>query len=208
MPLEIGAHWDETQLEQYALRKLPEPEVEALEEHLLVCEVCQQNLARTDEYVSAMRSVSARLRAEDEQREESWLPSWLVGAQMAWVMAAAAVLLGAAAFVNWRKAETWTTAPAAVFLEATRGVESPVGAQAPSGVPFRVKLDVRGLPAEGSWEVEIVDANGRQVWRGALSAAGETAEGRVDARLKPGQHFVRLRSAWGELQREFSLKVR
>ena len=40
----------------------PAPEVESLEEHLLICGGCRERLESTDEYVAAMRSAAAKVR--------------------------------------------------------------------------------------------------------------------------------------------------
>jgi hypothetical protein len=48
-------HIPEDHLELYALDRLPEADAAPVEEHLLVCEVCQERLAKWDEFVRAMR---------------------------------------------------------------------------------------------------------------------------------------------------------
>jgi uncharacterized CHY-type Zn-finger protein len=44
------------------MRSLPAPEVESLEEHLLICSACRDRLTATDEYVTAMCSAAAKIR--------------------------------------------------------------------------------------------------------------------------------------------------
>jgi hypothetical protein len=51
-------------LERYAMGALAEPELERVEEHLLVCEACQARLAETDAFVSATRAALRQLRDE------------------------------------------------------------------------------------------------------------------------------------------------
>jgi hypothetical protein len=52
----MGAHIPEEELELYAVsRDLPEGRLAAIEEHLLICEVCQERLRELDEYIAAMR---------------------------------------------------------------------------------------------------------------------------------------------------------
>jgi anti-sigma factor RsiW len=50
------AHIPEETLEQYAIGALPVVESGPLEEHLLVCERCQERLTTLDEIVALMRS--------------------------------------------------------------------------------------------------------------------------------------------------------
>ena len=53
----MGAHIPEEELELYAVsRDFPEGQLAAIEEHLLVCHVCQDRLQELDEYISAMRT--------------------------------------------------------------------------------------------------------------------------------------------------------
>ena len=53
----MGAHIPEEELELYAVsRDFAEGRLAAIEEHLLVCHVCQDRLQELDEYISAMRT--------------------------------------------------------------------------------------------------------------------------------------------------------
>ena len=54
--MEIVEHVPEDDLELYAMRSLPAPESERLEDHLLICQSCQDRLQSTDEFVAAMRA--------------------------------------------------------------------------------------------------------------------------------------------------------
>jgi hypothetical protein len=56
--VEIVQHAAEDDLENYAMRSLPAPESDRLEEHLL-SSACRDRLEFTDEYVAAMRSAAA-----------------------------------------------------------------------------------------------------------------------------------------------------
>ena len=50
-------HISEDLLDRYALKKLPESEVVALEEHLLLCSDCQDRLRLTEDFIEALRDV-------------------------------------------------------------------------------------------------------------------------------------------------------
>ena len=54
---EVVPHISEDLLDQYALKRLPEAEVAALEEHLLICPECQDRLQLTDDFIEALRDV-------------------------------------------------------------------------------------------------------------------------------------------------------
>jgi anti-sigma factor RsiW len=55
-------HVTDDTLERYAMRFLPAPESDRLEEHLLICSACRDRLTATEEYVAAMRSAAAKIR--------------------------------------------------------------------------------------------------------------------------------------------------
>jgi anti-sigma factor RsiW len=48
--------YTEDHLETYALGRLSEEELQALEEHLLICPACQDLLAKVDEYIEVMKA--------------------------------------------------------------------------------------------------------------------------------------------------------
>ena len=54
-------HFSEQVLEDYALGMLSEENCAALEEHLLICPLCQDLLADADEYVQAAKAAAALL---------------------------------------------------------------------------------------------------------------------------------------------------
>ena len=54
-------HIDDDDLEHYVLDRLTEERVAPIEEHLLVCEQCQDRLAQVDQRVQAMRTALRRL---------------------------------------------------------------------------------------------------------------------------------------------------
>jgi len=60
--VEVVEHVSEDDLERYAMRTLPAPESECLEEHLLICSECRDGLTATDGYVAAMRSAAGKIR--------------------------------------------------------------------------------------------------------------------------------------------------
>ena len=56
--MESVEHVSEDDLERYATRTLPAPEVESLEAHLLICAECRERLTAANEYVAAMRAAA------------------------------------------------------------------------------------------------------------------------------------------------------
>jgi anti-sigma factor RsiW len=58
----LNDHIEDELLEAYALSRLQEPQLEYVEEHLLICEPCRARLVATDAFAAAMRA-AARPRA-------------------------------------------------------------------------------------------------------------------------------------------------
>lgn len=195
----FDGHAEEGELERYSMKSLPEAEAERLEEHLLVCEPCRQRLTETDRYVSAMRRASAQVSQKPRQSFSLAAASWPV-----WLAAAAAVVM---ALIAIQKLRPWDAAvpPVAVDLSVMRG---PVAvALAPAGKPLELRLDVAGLPAAPAWRIELVNAEGADVWRGPASRTDTAAVVGVPSQ-SPGTYFVRLYSGEGAMVREYGLELR
>ena len=50
-----GFHLDEDLLERYALKSATGQELETVEEHLLICEVCRRRLVKLEQFISALK---------------------------------------------------------------------------------------------------------------------------------------------------------
>jgi len=204
---DFGAHASEEVLERYALDILPEAELASFEEHLLVCSLCQDRLAETETFIRAMRAAARKVEAAPESAGVGWLRQLNLPGR-AWIpaVAALAVVLGVAGWWNlWRQ----PSGPAvAVALHSFRGAGGLVGATAPSGRPLLVRMDLAGVPESGTYEMELVDSQGRGVRRSTLSRSGDGVEAALSS-LKRGQYWVRLYRPGSprELVREFGLKV-
>ena len=61
------SHLDDSLVEAYSRGKVPESELCALEEHLLICEACRQRVEESDGYVQGMKKASAEIRARKRQ---------------------------------------------------------------------------------------------------------------------------------------------
>jgi len=57
----FGSHVREDVLEKYALLQLSDAECVPLEEHLLVCPVCQTRLDELDDYIQVVKAAIATL---------------------------------------------------------------------------------------------------------------------------------------------------
>lgn len=179
--------------EDYAFDRLPEDETAEFEEHLLICEQCQDILARTDEYILVMKAATAayvggRARPSSAAR----------GQGLRWNAAAAAILLLTCltALLSWR---TPPGDPKTIALDAYRGAADVP--QAPAGQPLDLKIDLKEVRPASGYRVEVVDQTGSRVWFGGPPA--HLAKG-----LPKGDYWVRLLTDNGEWLREYGLVVR
>jgi hypothetical protein len=189
----VKYHLDETAMDHYALGLMPEEEISVFEEHLLVCDSCQERLAQNDVFVKAMQAASAEYVKEKGNGRPDGRPRVPI------LIALVAGLLLAAGAVVWHLAQS-IGQPATVSLEAYQGAA--VGAEAPAGRELVLHFDMLGLPDLPSYELEIVDRWGNPVLR-VNAAPGSAA---VPA-LRAGSYYIRLYARGGLLLREYGFEV-
>ena len=61
-------HLAEDTLEMYSMGRLSETEIDNVEDHLLICPVCQDRLTETDQFVHAIRSAARKLELKTRSR--------------------------------------------------------------------------------------------------------------------------------------------
>ncbi len=199
----------EDALEQYALEVLPEAELAALEEHLLVCRGCQDRQAEVDAFVRSTRQAARNLIAAPPSR---WQERWARAARFfhapvpVWVGAMAVLAL----VLLWMAPHSPPVIlpPVTVLLQSARGLEGLAIQAAPAGKPLRLAWDAGELPAVPSYRVEVVDASGRTLHQRMVEPA-EGTSALVVGPLARGQYWVRVHanSPQRELLREFGLRV-
>jgi hypothetical protein len=194
-------HPDEEQLEYYVRGRLPSSEVPLLEEHLLYCSACRDRLDEVERFILGMKEA---LRMEyasvpSASAEASWL-AWL--RKPAFSMALAVVaLIAAIAIYSGRGSNV---APvAALQLTAIRG-------ELPTATPAReLDLTLADAPRDsGPYRVELFNAQGQAVWSGLTQSGPAGVTVKAEQRLGPGDYFLRLYSASGEVQREYGFRIR
>lgn len=212
MPFSWENHVGDDELELYSLGRLSSSREEAVEEHLLVCETCQDRLAETEAYVLAMRTAAAKLAEQAPPVWRQWLDR--LGAlrwapKPVWAAAGAvAMLLIAWGGLTWWPSARTEAPPVAVTLFVVRGEGSGI-ALAPAGRPLRLEAEVATLRPAGRYTFELVDAEGNALGRWAVAPEADRAAVVVSP-LAPGRYWVRLYAAdpAGELLREYGLDVR
>ena len=206
-------HATEDGLERYSMGRLPEAEAEVLEEHLLVCAVCQERLTEADQYVCAVRAAASKLRASEfanRRGAATWSPGFFAKPALALPLGAIfclAIVWWAAP--GWRAFPSAGAQPVAVLLETVRGGEPAAGASAPSGRPLVLETDLAGLPVSSAYDLKVIDQAGSQVERLRAAPEGGRLSARVSKGLGKGRYWVRLYSGEGatDLLREYALRV-
>ncbi len=214
----FDTHPPEETLEEYCFNRLPEEGTAAIEEHLLLCEICQHTLEDLDEYISLMKATTAEYKLDAAPKtstgriwnrvREAWAIPWNPG----WAVALGLLVVGAV--LSWamisimaRRIEP-PQLSASVMLAAVRGGENFTMNQAPAGRPLDLAVDLADLPPSDTYRLEVVSTQGQSVWN---AAPEPSSNGKLSARiakgLSPGIYWVRLYSTQGELLREFGLRV-
>ncbi len=213
MPSENGLHACDDELERYVLTASDEPEVAKLEEHLLVCSICQARLEETKSFIVAMRSAARKLRAEPPSAWEELRNrfSRLVAMPTpVWATAAvAALVVCVLALAPSILTHPSTTRAFAVALETARGVEGLAENGVPANSPLLLSIDLSEFPAGDSYKVEVVDASGKTEMELTVAPANRRLVANTGRALGPGRHWVRLYSASEPhtLLREYAVKA-
>jgi len=184
-------------LESYSIGRLSEQESARLEEHVLVCEMCQDRLAEADSWVRAVRRAASGLPAPARR---IWSP-WSFP-RLAPVLAALTLILTVGVALRFNHGGV--VAPVAVILEATRGA----GLQVPAQQPLLLRPGLEGLSPQTRYHLQVVDRLGKDVWRADIPGGPAAASGVKMPGLSPGAYFVRLYDPSRVLLREYAVEAR
>jgi hypothetical protein len=194
-------HATDDALERYSMGRLAGQELAGFEEHLLVCDSCQDRLAREDSVRQLVRD-GAELLPRPRPTMQWGFP------KLAWGLGLAAVGLLLFAGSQWPSFRRSTVQPAVILLQTTRGTENAALAAAPAGRPISLVLDLTDLPQFSAYTVEIVDNVGHPAFQSSGSPLNNKLQTTVARGLAAGAYFVRLYAPARELLREYALIVR
>jgi hypothetical protein len=182
-------HETDERLELYALGRLPESEVAAVEEHLLLCETCQDRLDEAEAFALPMREAIAS--EPEPETETGWLTRLGLGQpapgawwrnKVVWAGAFTAVVCGAGLYLQVGRNSILTTA--SLQLTAMRGAVASVSAAR------ETDISLADAPSGPALRVEVVDSAGSKIWGG--TPEGSQHKVSLTKQLSPGAYFVRL----------------
>jgi hypothetical protein len=181
MPMQ---HIEENLLDQYALGTLSSESIAELEEHLLVCSICQSRLVEADELLLLFREAAP---LEDARTTPRWWNA--LAFRASFLSGAAAVLSALLIMLITGDSHRAKLSPAILLMESLRGPEA--GPVMTSATPSLLVFDAAAPANPADYEIEIVDAVGNQV----LKRSAEVRDGRLAAlveRLARGSYWVRV----------------
>lgn len=196
-------HPSDEMLELYLLDRLAEPQLIAVDEHLLVCDRCQDALNADVKYVAAMKKECGRRLAANPSPFHRFVQPRM---RPLWTAIAACALL-AVALPLYRSATAPPDPEVEVALIASRGLEAGP-AVVPAGRPFILRIDLAQLPAYPSYHATIVSSSGSDIWEDQLYPISGRLAIQSAKKLSPGTYWVRLTAPDGGAIREFSLDVK
>jgi hypothetical protein len=202
--MNIGPHTDDDLIESYLMRRLAEEEVARVEEHLLVCPMCQHQTEEMEEFILVTRSALPDFGRKPPSRA---LHIRAAGILHSWsgVLGLVAVLTAftAGVFVPFHRLRT-DLPPSEINLHAMRGPGNPT-IHVQSGHKLLLNLDTTELPS-GDYAVQVVDSSGTEVWSGPAQQLQNPIRANVGRSLRPGRYWVRLLRG-EELVREYGLEI-
>ena len=186
-------------LELYCLGRLEDADCASLEEHLLICASCQDQVAELDVFVTSFRAAASAPppQARSDPTGWSWRPV------LNWALpAVAAIAITAFYSVDPLKLPA-RGAEQTVILESLRGAR--LGAKAGANRPLRLVVPAEDM--SGTVEGRLVDSSGAEIWRGPGEIAGTKLTLQVADGIEPGRVWLRIFAPAGELRREYALDV-
>ena len=204
-------HVTEDQLEKYMLRQVSDPAAAAVEDHLLVCRQCQEQLEQLEVFTNTLRSVAPVLAREDRlaavqpglgQRFFDWIRSPLP----ALAFGAAALLAVVLVPMSYRAGSSGGP-PVTLELQAVRAAAPP---EAAAGRPLLLRVDLAGLTPAASYRAELASDSGDVLLTRSLPAVEPPlALLPVDKTLPVGRYWLRLYGTdHAEPIREFGFSIR
>jgi hypothetical protein len=200
---EKATHPSEEDLERYSLNHMSASECAHVEEHLFICESCQDLLVKVETFIADFKAAAEPVSRKSKSRRSSKILGFPPNTGQ--VSIAAALSIAALLVVA---IPAWQGAPSApelveVQLKATRGPEM-MSAKA-MGHSLRLDADVSDLA--GITRAELVGGSGARVWTGNPAVADGHLTITIPSPLATGVYWLRVYDTTNQLAREFGLRI-
>jgi hypothetical protein len=200
-------------LEEYSLQRLSAAECDRIEDHLLLCEQCQEELIRIETFIRDMKVVCGVPQTKVAPSGESLLGRWLTLIPRPAMVAAFAAVVLAVGIPMMRDSERAASplavhSPLAVQLTVMRGRESTTMATAEQRRPLQLRISAAELPEASTYRLQIVNQSGTPVWSGQPRSEADNLIADVSASLSAGTYWVRLFTSGTDPVREFGLVLK
>ena len=204
-------HPSEELLEEFSFGRVREPALDALEDHLFVCDQCQAKVEEFSEYSHVWK----RGIASYTPRGGGALGDILADGLALPLLTRPATLLAAGfllAVVSTITLHYQRPAPASVQLTALRGGDDSALPSGPADRPIDLHMKAVTLPPAAGYRIELVNRSGRPIWVGDATRAGVQVSAHVSPNPGPGVYWVRLygrraETSQQDLLREFGLRL-
>ncbi len=192
-------------LELYSFGRLSGAELDRTENHLFVCEQCQEELGSVDCSIREIKEACERLTRQPTPARVGLLTRMFsLPAKPVFAGAFAAVALAIIVPVSIYR--SGSVEPAVVHLDSLRGPEG--GAlRAPAKRPLHLQLSMPEGETQSKFRAEIVNQSGSTVWTGFPIRADGNMTMDVDKSLGEGLYWVRLFDQDAPV-REFGLELK
>jgi hypothetical protein len=204
MEFGTGRHGSDELLEQYSMGRLDERTSQDLEEHLLICAGCQDNLALADAYRKSMCHAALELRQQARHPVKTWFGGLFRLPKPVWAMAAVALVIAVGS--RWPSIHGSPAQSVLVLLQSNRGAQSPLNSSTPAARPITLLLDLTDLPPLPQYRLEVVDAAGHPVFGSSAAPRNNKVRATIARGLPAGMYYVRVYGQ--ELLREYGLEAR
>lgn len=201
MTSEAKLHPDNATLERYSLGHLTGCELERVEEHLFVCDFCQDELTQVDMLVRDLKVALTNTKQLPE-REPLNLLRYLFSFPRPVLAGAFAALALVAVLPLATQQSGVPLTPEVVQMRTFRGQSFGSG----TGSAHRPLHLAFAISKGNAFSVEIVNQKGSILWKGAASRRDVSVTADTPA-FAPGDYWVRLFSD-GHLTRESRLELR
>ena len=167
VPLE---HPSDEMLEMYALNQIGLDDLDAIEEHLLLCPSCQDRYLSTEQYIEAMKEACRTAPSRERRSLFGWSLDWAPMPALGWVGGVVGSILAVVLLVPRTPTLSGHNEPVPeteIQLTSTRGAEHTESA----GGRVRLLIDTAELPSLPQYQVAVVSATGQRVWDTEVAAA-------------------------------------